>query len=528
MKKIGIIATALSAIALTGVVFLGCQPSRVRGGANQNMDNFNPTGLPIVKEKESFSLLVTEDEADPTKTMLSYYEDQTNVHLDVNAYTRSVAAERKNILVASGDYPDVMAGWLLGEGEIVRMKEDGMIIPLSDMIEKYTVNIKEVLEYPGVREIMTHPDGEIYTIPYINEGPKSGHIPWINVEWLKRLNLPMPTTTEEYKNTLIAFRDRIPPVNGQAIIPFSANPSTFGTGGILAGWFGVNAAGPVAMIDGRLENTITRPEYREYIKFFADLWANGLVDPELFSQNQQTWNAKGLQGLYGVSFAYGPSDFAQMVRTDKTVNQTDYEPLAMLRGPGVTKPVYHRASNGYTVWKTQAVITDNATNPLTIIRWFDYMYEEVNSLSIARGPEGVRFEKLPDGTYRETQNGRDEAVIASVGSPFYNSMPKFIRPGTKVLPPEGQSPEYMLVDARDAAYEPYLGEMIPDSWADEKLNQQISQLSQQITYYHTQKVVSWITGQANIDAEWDAYIAELERLGINDLLQLRRSLIENS
>lgn len=521
MKKIGK-AAVLSAIVF--MAFLGCQRGAPAArGQNQDMENFNPTGLPIVNKMETFTLLV-DSEDDPVTTMVPVFEEQTNVRVDATVYPGRIALERKNILLASGDYPDVIAGWLLSQAEVIRLKDEETIIGLSEMIDKYTVNIKEALGLPGVREAMTHPDGEIYTIPYINPAPLVSFNPWINVEWLQRLGLPMPTTTGEFKNTLAAFRDRIPPVNGQSIIPFTARPGW--AMGTLAGWFGVDATGFFEMVNGQLEISVTKPQFQEFIKYFADLYANRLIDQELFSQDISTWVAKGRQGLYGVSFNYYPADFAPQVREDVTVNQYDYEALPVLRGPGVEKPVFRRASEGFQIFRTQAVITDKATNPLTIIRWFDNLYEEANSLSYIWGPLGIRFEKLEDGTFRETANGRSPQAIEAAGQPFWTPMPRFIRPGRRAIaPPEGEKPEYRPTEVRDALYEPYLNELTPVAWPDLDLSQQMNQINQALTYYHNQKIAEWVTGQANIDSEWDAYIANLERLRINELLDLNRGLI---
>jgi putative aldouronate transport system substrate-binding protein len=470
---------------------------------------------------------MVDDEGDPNKTLIPVFESATNVKVDYMVYPYNIAMERKNILLASGDYPDVIAGWLLIQDEVIRLSEEGVLIPLTDLIENYTVNIKEALEFPGVREAMTHPDGEIYTIPYIIGERLVTFNPWINVQWLDQLGLPMPATTEELKNTLIAFRDRIRGPNNQRVIPFSASPNNLRLG-TLAGWFGVNAYDYFAMIDGKLEITITKPEYREFVRYFADLWANGLIDQELFSQDEQTWKAKGMQGLYGVNFGYGPGDFAPPLKDDVTVNRYAYEALPVLRAPNVETPVYRRASFGHTIFRTQAAITDKAVNPLTIIRWFDFLYDEARSFESYWGQIGIRFEQLPDGTFRETANGRTEEAQKAVDPTFFWALPRFIRPGNKVLPPEGMLPEYNHNDIRDALYAPYLEEqMIPTAWTDRSVGQKIAQLTEAIKYYHDQKLATWVTGNANVDNDWDTYLAELDRLGINELLEIRRGVIGN-
>jgi len=274
-------------IAFTAAVFLGCSGSGKKRVTQQNMENLNLTGLPIVKEKESFSLLIG-DYGDPNKSLLPVFEEQTNVHVEAMAYPFNAAVERKNVLIASGDYPDTIAGWIMTADEIVRLAADGVAIPLGDLIDEYTVNIKEVLDKPGVREAMTHPDGNIYTIPYLLQEPLVTFHPWINSQWLKQLNLPMPTTTEEFKQTLIAFRDKIPPINGQPIIPFSWRPRQTAIG-ILAGWFGLDCANFFTMIDGQLEITVNRPEYKEFLKYFSDLYMNKLIDCQLVMKDSTVW-----------------------------------------------------------------------------------------------------------------------------------------------------------------------------------------------------------------------------------------------
>jgi hypothetical protein len=41
--------------------------------------------------------------------------------------------------------------------------------------------------------------------------------------------------------------------------------------------------------------------------------------------------------------------------------------------------------------------------------------------------------------------------------------------------------------------------------------------------YVDQKEAEWVSGQANIDAEWDAYVAQLNRLGLPELTTLIRN-----
>lgn len=91
----------------------------------------------------------------------------------------------------------------------MNLGQDGTIIPLEDLINKYMPNLQKVLkEAPEYKSMITAQDGHIYAFPWIEElgaGKESIHsvndMPWINVEWLKKLGLKMPKTTEDLKSS---------------------------------------------------------------------------------------------------------------------------------------------------------------------------------------------------------------------------------------------------------------------------------------------------------------------------------------
>ena len=123
-----------------------------------------------------------------------------------------------------GELPDAIFDAGYTDYDLLKLAKDGTIIPLEDLIEKYMPNSKKVLEKaPEYKSMITAPDGHIYSFPWIEElgsGKESIHsvndFPWINMEWLNKLGLKMPTTTEELKQVLIAFKTKDPNGNGKA------------------------------------------------------------------------------------------------------------------------------------------------------------------------------------------------------------------------------------------------------------------------------------------------------------------------
>ncbi len=496
--------------------------------------NLYVTGLPIVKETESFTMLVDDSGKAEDKIMYPILEEQTGVKVELMLFPYETAREKMNILISSGDYPDVIGGWLLGENNILT---DGMLeglyIPIDELIEKYAPNMQKILEIPGVRQAMTLPDGHIYTIPYAIGEPLVTFLPFINRDWLKAVGMEMPKTTEELRTVLRAFKEKDPNGNGQADeIPFSGDPNNLNLG-TLAGWFGVNATGAganpyYAMVDGKLEFSANKEGFKEFIKYFSSLYQEGLVDPEIFTQDLEMWKSKGKQGLYGVSIAYGAGDFYDV---DVATGTTPYDPLPVLKSDYTDQPIFRRNSYGVTIFRTQVAITDKAKNPATIIRWFDNVFELDNSVQIQAGLFGKRVEKLGEGQYRSL----DELLMSEAdrekygwGNMFTQSLPKYFPTDLKILPVEGQPEKYDEKKTADALYEPYLDETIPQVWvSDQNDIDRAGVLSTDINNYVKTKIAEWVSGEKDIEAEWSDYVAQLDKLGLQELTEIKLRALSN-
>jgi putative aldouronate transport system substrate-binding protein len=526
--------TAVSVLILAGMLLAGCSRKADTAGGAEGTTTF--TLLVDVSTNRAYR--------NGFYGLYDVIAQETGVRVEVLNFPYQAAIEQKNILLNTGNYPDAMGGWILGDNDIMNMSAEGVIIPLEGYIAD-TVNIKEALDQPGIRQSMTLPDGHIYSPPYIVEEPLVTFNPWINQVWLDQLGLNMPTTTEEFRQVLIAFRDRIPPVNGQRIIPFSGDPNNLYLG-TLAGWFGVNASGSAvnagyfAVIDGQVENTIIRPEYREFIKWFAGLYKEGLVDQEIFTQNLDTWKSKGKLGLYGVSIAYQSVDFLPEVdpklrESDPAKNWGGYAPLPVLKAPGVENPVFRNNNNGISLFRTQFVITDKAeAKAQRIIEWLDHVYDPVHSLECDIGLEGKTWQlkDMVDGIqYWQSVDtsswSQDDRDLYGWGGYSIPELPRYRRLNWEEQPRPGWENQYKELEVRDALYQPFLEAVfMPQLWMTEAKARRAADLQTAINDYVIQKQAEWISGQADIDREWNAYLAQLDRLGLQELLRLKREAIK--
>ncbi|MDR0396262.1 MAG: extracellular solute-binding protein [Oscillospiraceae bacterium] len=503
------------------------------------INNVYTEGLPIVEEPETFSLLVDDSGVLEDKLMLPILAEQTGITPEFIIYPYQVALERLSIMVSTGDYPDAIGGWLLGDSNIlVDGMVEGMYVPIEEYIDTFSPKMQEVLSIPGVRDTMTLPDGHIYTIPYVVGEPTVSFLPFINAKWLETLGLDMPETVDELAEVLRAFKTGDPNGNGEADeIPFSSDPNNRSFG-LFAGWFGENAhsmgSSPYYSMDGdQIVFRANRPAFKAMIEYFAGLYAEGLIDPEIFTQDLEMWKSKGKQDLYGVSLAYGAGDFFDPDESlPKSVNRYPFEPLPVLKSEqSGDQPVFRRNGFGVTTFRTQLAITDKAKNPGLIVRWFDQVFQLDNSIQFNGGLMGVAMEKLEDGSYRALdQSAWDEATRRKNdwANLWLQSLPKYIPVDVKIAPAEGLDPDYPEKDIADAIYEPYLEPRpLPQVWMNEEDSEKMSVLQTDIRTYIDQKVAEWISGEKDINAEWDAYVAQLETMGLEELTAIKQRAVDS-
>lgn len=480
-------------------------------------------GLPLVDEGTySFSIFCDDSSQTGEFAMMPILQDQTNVEVELQIYPNETATERLNLALNSGDYADVLGGWILNDSLILTYGvNQGVFLPLEDYFAEYCPRITEILDLPGVREEMTAPDGHIYTIPYVCDDTTVGYSPYINGRWLENVGMDMPTTTDEFVEVLRAFRDQDANGNGDPSdeIPFSADPNNKHIEA-MAGWFGLpmNKEG-VAIVDGEVVFGAVSSQYREFLSWFNSLYEEGLVDVELYTQDSSTWEGKGNRDLYGVSIAYGSSEFSGIVQTAEK-SEFDILPVLNTDNGGI----WLRDTNGFSVYRTQAVITDNAENPEVIARWFDNAFELENGIGCNRGPVGTVVFQEGDG-YRainveESDMTDEEKEALSWSNLWPQSLPKYLPSGFEFIE---ENPVYDEKGALEETYEPYLTEeVIPKFWIPLDQVDRYSDIATAIQDYFNQQQAMFVSGEMDVDddATWQAYVDGYYALGLEDWLSV--------
>ncbi|MFC7787569.1 ABC transporter substrate-binding protein [Microbacterium sp. MAHUQ-60] len=343
-----------------------------------------------------------------------------DIKFETTSYGASEATEARQISLAGGDLPEayMLVPWAsqFSRAELQRYGDQGLIVPLTDLIKKYAPNISAALEAePGFRELAETPDGEILGLPQWNDCYHCSYPYkfWINTQWLENLGLDMPTTPEEFFDVMTAFKNDDPNGNGEAdeipltgstqqsLVPFIMNAfiyNAFNTGS------GANGQ-PVSLgLNGDAVQMQTMQDgWRDGLKFLNRMWDAGLIDPATFSQGGDAMTATGnaAQGvMLGGFTAIHPGFAVTIGQEDGRDNQ--YDPLPPLTGPTGQAATYLLPSvPGATFVITQAA--DEAEQQ-KIMEIMDYMFSAEGHVRAQFGEEGVGWRAPEDGDIALDEN----------------------------------------------------------------------------------------------------------------------------
>ena len=528
MKKV---YKVMSALSISAVLLSACGSGGSSSSSTEALELEN-IEFPL-KEKATLKFMTQSSPLAPEdpneKLIYQRLEEQTGVHIDWKNYTNDSFIEKRNLAMASGDLPDAIMDAAYSDYDLLQLADDGAIIPVEDLIEEHMPNLQKVLEQaPEYRSMITAPDGHIYSFPWIEElgsGKESIHsvdtFPWINQEWLNNLGLEMPKTTEELKKVLIAFKTKDPNGNGKADeIPMSFIINKGGEDlAFLFGSFGLgdNWDHTVVTNDGKVTFTANQDGYKEAMKFFNELYKEGLIDEEAFEQDFNTYLSKGKDERYGLYFTWDKANITGM--------NEKYQLMNPLAGPSGETNVAR--TNGMGLDRGRMVITSANQNVELTAKWIDQLYDPVQSVQNNWGTYG---DKKQQNIF---EYDKEKNMLKHL--PLEGAAPVELRQKTNIGGPLAILDEYygkFTTKPEDAAWRLGLMKdvMVPHMKADniypkvffslEEL-EKLSKIEADLFAYVHRKRAEWIKTGA-VEKEWSEYLDELDRLGLKTWLKVKQ------
>jgi len=529
-----------------------------------------PGEFPLVKEPATLTIglsrnALTVDYDDNYLT--KYIEDRTGVDIEFYFFPSDGAEAKQKLslmVAANEELPDII--WMsLDDVTRTQYGQSGIFLPLNQYFddEAFThywdiamTNYATEEQRNTVVSNAYSYDGNMYGYPQFAYATfdtcATGML--INKQWLENLGLEMPKTTDEFYNVLKAFKEQDPNGNGKADeIPLIGCVGGYYTDLRLAlmnafvydGYL-LNSDNQMEVVDGKLSAPFVTDAYREGLRFMAKLVKEGLLSPMSFSQSQNELIAimsapDDQDTLAGVVAGTSTILFKPV---DQVKRAYEYAVLEPLTGPeGVCWAPYTGVKGSYNVY-----ITKDCENPDLAYRFLDAMGELDMTMTMRYGEKDVDWKYTTEGRiahwrlegyktiYTTTPTAERPMPWSSEDSiiwhgNFANMLPPaLIDGGVRVYNNELQ--EY-TTDILGFAATPTKINKHPANIAykinyTEEEQEQISEIKNSVNTYVDECYTRFILGDLDVEADWDAYLAELEGMGLSYYMEVAQGAYDRA
>jgi len=490
----------------------------------------------------------------------NYLEEKLGCELEFILLSETADEARTKLsLMATdgGDVADLFISTTAFTAEtIYQYGSDGFFVDLTDYLNDPAVMPNYNMIPDDVRARMnmaqTQADGRMYTTTNWTENPwnVTPYRLFINKDWVEAVGKEIPTTTEELKEVLIAFRDQDPNGNGKK--------DEIGIWGWTGGGYGQNTiaalmnsfvswnanvknGGLALNEDGtQVIAPFATEEWKAGLAYLKDLYNEGLIDPAVFTNDEASFKA-AINMETPVVGMYSAGSLSVWANAGQEPNFAQYDFIAPVAGP---EGIGYTPYNDYEPEQRIAVL--GGTDQLELaLKFVDQFYDLETSMCAEMGEKDVDYSLDPAFCADYTNAYKEMGIVDSMKLVEINDM--WATPNNKAWRINiGYRPEeYVygrakswdqaggvtatirsenLINNFDKHPEHLLSTL---KYNTEEMDACLDPMAN-IPEYVTQSMAQFITGAGGMDLEtgWDAYLATLETMGLSAWLEASQSAYE--
>jgi putative aldouronate transport system substrate-binding protein len=499
-------------------------------------------GMPIVSEPLTLTYWADLG-ANAGATMKSFnemtcyieLEKMSGIHLEFQhpPIEATQALEQFNLMIASGKYPDVIeSNWLAFPGGPAKALRDGVIIRLNELIDQHAPNFKKVLDdHPEWRKQIITDEGDIYCFPFLRGDPllQTFAGPTLREDYLKKENLEVPTTIDEWYTVLSALKGKDLNGNGQqdeyAFTPWLGNVrgafnnhAFIGAWGITTGFY--NDGGTVKY--GPMQ-----PEYKTFLETMVKWNSEGLMDPDAVATDQKAFDAKMTNGQIASCVMLTGSGIGRFTGLMKEKPESGFKlvgaPYPTLEAGG--KPELGQRDNTYPGGASAAISTANQHVEETM-KLLDYAYGPEGHMLFNFGVEGISY-TMVDGfpTYTDiVLNNPDGLPPAQSFARHFRS--NFAGPFVQDLRYFAQ---YVPLPEQQAAVKtwsaPTNEKLMPPVTPTQDESRRFARIMGEVNTRYDEIFAKVISGAEPLTT-WDTFVQELMQLGIEEATAIQQAALD--
>lgn len=445
----------------------------------------------------------------------------------------------KSTRFASGDIPDLLFNATI-DSDYTTYK--GLFMELTDLIDQYAPNVKTMFEEePDTLALSKTLEGEIYATPkFQGKWPDCNGVLFINKVWLDNLGLEIPTTLSEFKTVLEAFKNEDANGNGDATdeIPLDFNAadnswmsSAYSLTNLIGSW-GIQLTnwGTDAYFaeDGVVKNYAVDERYKAMMTYLADLYAEGLINENAITNDYSMFQSLSRTGTVGCVLGweetdkFGPEIYSQYVPCGPFIDDVDEF--------ANTEPRWTYDFTGLNMSSNRVCMSAKCSNPEAAMRFIDQFYDAEVSVQVLFGgiTDGC-VSKVGDDHYK-VEDPLDPSTDAGTWK-WTNAMadngPMYIRRATQIDMAQdmtyalAEREQYKEAIARVDMEKDYYPQMFMKYSTEDQNTMAVAQAN--ISNITNNYWALWLTGESDIESDWEDYVAAVEAAGLTDVLAIRQT-----
>ncbi len=314
--------------------------------------------------------------------------ENTGVKMDLTVVDKTSETDKFNLMIASGDYSDLMNISDYAAGPEAALNED-IIIDLGEYLEESMPNYSTIIRADqNVYSKIQDADMFLCIYPIKDQNANPGGIgTFVRMDWLEDLGLDVPTTYDELTDVLTAFKNK-----KGAIEPMSLFNTISMQNGLLMGGFGSKAelsadamgtdfGASFYQEDGKVVYGATQDGTRKYLSWLHKLYNQGLINFENM-QNRDVnpfgdLNAgEASRGETGYIFSNQPfgGNYSTMAAQNGDPNCNWWPVQDVAEVSGQTIPFYEETSMVDTTGAAKISISSQCGDVETALQFLDYGY----------------------------------------------------------------------------------------------------------------------------------------------------------
>lgn len=516
------ISSLLLAVLMTTTMLAGCggngqptettlansDPTAESQGTGDKTIAFPYTGEEIVFKGFGYDGLAQED----TACSREWQEHIGNIKVDWEFIPYSDYMTKTQVYLASGDIPDI-----LPVADVMKVAQtygaEGTLLDFNQYAE-YMPNLQAYREqYPNMDWVNTA-EGNRYMIMGVQPIDFSGESYFVNMTELKKCGIEKaPDTIEEMLEDMRIVKEKDP-----QSVPFASYwniPYTQNTFAIL-----MNAKNTPVYYDaeaGKHKFTFNEEasKHKELIQLMHDMYAEGLINPEIATISAEQENAILAQGNWAFSFVYSNSMEAEIFKVapgealpfdihpmtpPKSYDGNRYMNLAYLH-------------DGLPSW---GIVCDSQTeHPEALAAYMDQVVSPYGRDLQNYGIEGVTYD-IVDGKYVMRDVDKGEMGVGTLYEAWIVGMGPTERTSDFTIGAEciELNHENLVSGVVQPVYDP-----VVRTFGAEAAEEKAAIENDLMTYVNEQEAM-FIYGQRDM-AEWDQFVEEINNLiDVNRLLEL--------